>query len=171
MSTNSPLSYVARGLQQIAFAVKDLEAGQRFFNETMGVSRFCVIEDVGLKATEKTYRGRPVEHNFRLALAYCGDVQLELLQPVSGQTCYQDFIDRRGEGLHHLGFFLDELDQYEKALDELKAQNYSVLTSGKFGDAYYSYFDTEAAIGSIMEIIYIGPEVRELFARIKRGEF
>ncbi len=43
--------------------------------------------------------------------------------------------------------------------------------SGRLGDARYTYFDTEAAIGSIMEIVYLGPEAKALMARIKRGEF
>ena len=106
MDARSPLSYVGGALQQVAFVVKDLTAAQEFFNRTMGVARFYVIEDFGLKATEKTFRGRPAEHNFKLALAYSGDTQIELIQHLSGDTCYKEHLERRGEGLHHLGFFL-----------------------------------------------------------------
>lgn len=171
METVSPLSYVAGGLQQVAFVVKDLDAAQRFFNEKMGAPRFCVIDDFGLKATDTTYRGRPIKHNFKLALAYGGDVQIELIEHISGETCYKEFLDRRGEGLHHLGFFLQDQGQYDNALSELKAAGYPLLMSGVFGDTNYTYFDTEAAIGSIMEIVHLGPDGQKFMDEIKRGDF
>ena len=42
---------------------------------------------------------------------------------------------------------------------------------GKLGESEYTYFDTEAAIGSIMEIVYMSPEGWALMQRIKRGDF
>ncbi len=171
MDAPSPMSFVGGGLQQVAFVVKDLAAAQEFFNRTMGVPRFYVIEDFGRKATATTFRGRPVEHNFKLALAYSGDTQIELIQHLAGETCYKEFLERRGEGLHHLGFFLDDPGRYQGALDALGAAGYAVLMSGQFGKTRYTYFDTEAAIGSIMEIVYLDADAKTLMARIKRGDF
>ena len=171
MDARSPLSYVGGGLQQVAFVVKDMAAAQKFFNETMGVPRFYVIDDFGLKVTEKTFRGRPADHNFKLALAYSGDTQIELIEHLSGDTCYKEFLDHRGEGLHHLGFFIEDFQQYESALGALVGHGYSVLMSGRFGDARYTYYDTEAAIGSIMEVVYLSPDAKNLMAKIKRGDF
>jgi hypothetical protein len=59
MDAHSPLQYLGGSLQQVAFVVKDLTAGMEFFGRTMGVPRFYVIEDFGLKARDKTFRGRP----------------------------------------------------------------------------------------------------------------
>ena len=105
--------------------VKDLTAGMEFFNRTMGVARFYVIEDFGLHARDKIFRGRPAEQNFKLALAYSGDTQIELIQHLSGDTCYKEHLERRGEGLHHLGFFLYDPQEYQRALDSLGAAGYS----------------------------------------------
>jgi glyoxalase/bleomycin resistance protein/dioxygenase superfamily protein len=171
MDPGSPLHYLGGGLQQVAFVVKDLTASMEFFNRTMGVARFYVIEDFGLHARDKTFRDRPVEHNFKLALAYSGDTQIELIQHLSGETCYKEHLERRGEGLHHLGFFLYDLEAYQGALDSLKAGGYSSLMSGRFGTTRYTYFDTEAAIGSIMEIVYLDSGGREFMAKIKKGDF
>src|SRR5712692_9243171 len=171
MDANSPLSYLGSSLEQVAFVVKDLDASQSFFTAKMGVPRFYVVEDFGKRAIEKTFRGQPVEHNFRLALAYSGATQIELIQHLSGETTYKEFLERKGEGLHHLGFFLDDRERHERALSEFARGGYPVLMSGRLGDARYTYFDTEAAIGSIMEIVYLGPEAKALMARIKRGEF
>jgi methylmalonyl-CoA/ethylmalonyl-CoA epimerase len=105
MDSSSPLSYLGSSLEQVAFVVKDLTAAQRFFTEKMGIPRFYVVEDFGKRATEKTFRGQPADHNFRLALAYSGATQIELIQHLSGETTYKEFLERKGEGLHHLGFF------------------------------------------------------------------
>lgn len=171
MDARSPLQYLGGSLQQVAFVVNDLMAGMEFFSRTMGVARFYVIEDFGLKARDKTFRGRPVEQNFKLALAYSGDTQIELIQHLSGDTCYKEHLQRRGEGLHHLGFFLYHPEEYQRALDSLGAGGYSPLMSGRFGTTRYTYFDTEAAIGSIMEIVYLDSGGKDFMAKIKSGDF
>jgi methylmalonyl-CoA/ethylmalonyl-CoA epimerase len=171
MDARSPLQYLGGSLQQVAFVVKDLTAGMEFFSRTMGVPRFYVIEDFGLKARDKTFRGRPAEQNFKLALSYSGDTQIELIQHLSGDTCYKEHLERRGEGLHHLGFFLYDPQEYQRTLDSLGAGGYSPLMSGRFGTTRYTYFDTEATIGSIMEIVYLDSVGRDFMAKIKSGDF
>jgi hypothetical protein len=72
--------------------------------------------------------------------------------------------------MHHLGFFFDDRQRYDNIFSEF-ALNYPVLQSGRFGETIYTYFDTEAAIGAVMEIVYLDPQTKELMARVKRGEF
>src|SRR5215469_8401457 len=105
MPQNSPLALVGRSLEQVAFVVRDLGAAQRFFSQSMGIPRFYVIENFGSRATDKTFRGRAADHDFTIALAYSGNTQIELIQHLSGDTCYKEFLERRGEGMQHLGFF------------------------------------------------------------------
>jgi methylmalonyl-CoA/ethylmalonyl-CoA epimerase len=171
MNMQSPLSYVGTGLHQVAFVVRDIATAQRFFNEKMGVPRFFVIEDFGDRVTEKTFRGKPVDSQFKIAITYSGDTQIELCQHVSGETCYKEFLERKGEGLHHLGFFLEDLGQYEQALGDLQRNGFPVLMSGRVGGARFYYLDTEAAIGSIMELVLVDTGTKKLFARIKSGQF
>lgn len=168
---SSPLSLVGRSLEQVAFVVRDLEVAQRFFGQSMGISRFYVIDHFGSHATDTTFRGVPAKHDFSISLAYSGNTQIELIQHLSGDTCYKEFLERRGEGMHHLGFFMDDREHYEKVLREFGNNSFSVLQSGRFGDALYTYYDTEGAIGAVMEMVYIDPRSRELMARIKRGDF
>jgi hypothetical protein len=167
----SPLSLVGRSLEQVAFVVRDLGAAQNFFSQSMGIPRFYVIANFGSRATDKTFRGRPTDHNFSIAIAYSGNTQIELIQHLSGDTCYKDFIERRGEGLQHLGFFLDDRECHDRVLAEFAGNGFSVLQSGRFGGACYTYFDTESAIGAVMEIVYLDERSKELMARVKRGEF
>ena len=165
----SPYSYIASGFHQIAFVVKDIKAGQKFFNQHMGVPRFYLFEDV--QVDERTYRGKEGNFHMHLALAYAGDAQIELIEHLSGESIYKEFQEKRGEGLHHLGFIVDD---YEKATGDFAANGYPVIQSGRIGrnpGVRFAYFDTEAAIGSIMEIFVLDENTRNLFDRIKRGDF
>jgi catechol 2,3-dioxygenase-like lactoylglutathione lyase family enzyme len=171
MEHSSPLALVGRSLEQVAFVVRDLDAAQRFFGQSMGIGRFYVIEHFGRRATDTTFRGHPAEHDFTIALAYSGNTQIELIQHLSGNTCYKEFLEQRGEGMQHLGFFLDDRQQHQAVLAELGKNGHSVVQSGRFGDSMYTYFDTESAIGAVMEIVYLDQRSRDLMARIKRGEF
>jgi methylmalonyl-CoA/ethylmalonyl-CoA epimerase len=171
MEQSSPLAIVGRSLEQVAFVVRDIGAAQRFFSQSMGIPRFYLIEHFGKHATDKTFRGQPAEHDFTIAIAYSGNTQIELIQHLSGDTCYKEFLERKGEGLQHLGFFLDDSKQNEEVLAQLSRNGFSVLQSGRFGDAMYTYFDTEHAIGAVMEIVYLDQRSKDLMGRIKRGEF
>ncbi len=171
MNTLSPLAYLGSTLHQVAFVVKDMDAGLKFFNEKMGVPRFMVLDKFSQSVTDKTYCGKPANWQFKIALAYSGDTQLELLQHVSGETCYKDFLDRRGEGLHHLGFFMDDKARHDKALADLIGGGFPVLMSGRVDELRFTYLDTEAAIGSIMELVYLDQNTKDMFAKIKSGDF
>ena len=165
-----PLGILANGLQQIAFVVKNLNSAQSFFCERMGVPRFFVMENFGDMATEKTFRGRPTKHKFKAAIGYSGNTQIELIEHVSGNTTYKEFLDRRGEGMHHLGYFIEDRAQHDQLYKDF-ASRHTIVQSGRFGETIYTYFDTEAAIGAIIELVYLDPEAKAMLDRVKRGEF
>ena len=54
----------------------------------------------------------------RIALARAGPIQIELMQPLHGETIYDEFAQRRGYGLHHLGIKTDNMEQSVKEMQE-----------------------------------------------------
>jgi methylmalonyl-CoA/ethylmalonyl-CoA epimerase len=168
-TTNSPYAYIAAGHHQIAFVVNNIEAAEQFFTEKLGVPRFFRFTDVLVH--EPLHRGGPGDFHMHLSLGYAGDSQIELIEHLSGRSIYKEFLDKHGQGLHHLGFIVPD---YQKAVDDFAANGFPVIQSGRIGDnpgVRFAYFDTEAAIGSIMEIFQLDDNTRRLFERIKRGEF
>ena len=168
MSMTSPYAYIAAGHHQIAFVAKDIAAAERFFTEKMGVPRFFRLNDV--EVHEPSFRGGPGDFHIHISLGYAGDSQIELIEHLSGRSIYKEFLDKKGEGLHHLGFIVPD---YQKAVANFATNGFPVIQSGRIGDpgVRFAYFDTEAAIGSIMEIFELDDNTRRLFERIKRGEF
>ena len=167
MTNAMPIAQVGAGIHQICFVTQDLESTQRFLRDHMGSGRFRVFEDVRFR--DLTYRGKPADFRIHLSLAYAGDTQFEVIEPIAGQSLYSEFLASRGPGLHHLGFLVEDFD----AAAQTYADNgYEVVQSGTFGAATrFAYYDTEAQCGAIMELIEYDDAVRKLFDSIKRGEF
>jgi len=80
---------------------------------------------------DRTYMGRPGWGRERLGHAYLKDLELELVQCEEGESVYQDWIDIHGEGIHHLKFLCDDIDEVTRLLAE---QGFPSIQSGHFGD-------------------------------------
>ena len=66
-------------VMQLAFVPRDFDAAVRHWTGTMGVGPFFLFEDIRLEGMR--YRGDPSEAAFDLALAYWGEMQIELIRP------------------------------------------------------------------------------------------
>jgi len=146
-------------INQVALVVRDLDAAMKRYWEQLSVGPWKVYTYGPPLVREMTYRGKRQDYRMRLALAQTGSTMLELIQPLSDQNIYVEHLERKGEGLHHLGIFVPSLDQ---AILEARQKGYTVLQSGRgygrFGDGGYAYFDTEAQFGVILELIEVPKE-------------
>jgi catechol 2,3-dioxygenase-like lactoylglutathione lyase family enzyme len=91
---------------------------------------------------------------FSMRLALRGEQpQLELLQPLpGGAEILHDWLARRGEGLHHLGVRVDSLPE---AIAEMEAAGYPLLLDGYWDGGGFAYFDTEVALGYLVEALQV----------------
>jgi len=97
-------------IHHIAIAVRSLDEALRFYRDTLGlpVHKQAVVEEQGVKA----------------ALLTIGESEIELLEPLGPETAVGRFVERRGEGLHHVCFQTDDIDQ---ELDGLKARGTELI--------------------------------------------
>ena len=81
---------VVECIDHVGVAVADIEAALGFFQRVFGtpMAEVSELEDQGVRA----------------CLIEVGQTRLELLQPTGPETPVGRFIERRGEGLHHLAF-------------------------------------------------------------------
>ena len=86
---------------QICIVVRDLEATIRAYRKLLGWGPWKVFDFRDVKHGGTVYRGEPFAYSMRIATMSVGGVYLEVIQPV-GPGPYQDFIDMKGEGLHHI---------------------------------------------------------------------
>ena len=137
------------GVIQIAWVVRDIETAMRLHWETCGIGPWDVYEFDASKVDDFVYRGKPATHKALLALAWRGDMQLELLQPVSGYCIYDEHLERKGEGLHHIKLYHADC---AKAVADYARKGYAVTQSGRFDQDEHYYLDTERDFGYVIEL-------------------
>lgn len=147
-------------VMQIAFAPADFDAALRYWTQKMGVGPFFMLENIALE--DMTYRGRPSNFIFSIALAYWGDLQVELIRRENDAPSIYDGAD---EGLHHTCILTDDVS---KARDIALAAGAKLLVEAKVGDdGGVLYVDTGNGPGSIVEILQPASGSDGLFAMIK----
>lgn len=168
--TSEPTSLGTR-FSQVAWVVPDIRAAERFFWETMGVPGFAKLENVRAQDTAGTYRGQPGGFVFHLYMAYSGESLLELIQPVYGNSIFQEFLDDHPTGgVQHVAYSVPEVE-FEQAVTQLTQKGYPVVQSLRLPVATVAYFDTSAEIGVATEIIGVTETGMEFVGQLKSGQF
>jgi len=151
---------------QICWVTDDLEATEQLLTQQFGTGAWTRIEAVTFGADTTTLRGEPVEFTAHISLGYAGELQLELIQPVSGPTIHAEFLERHGPGLHHVCFYVEDLDA---ACAAAEAAGVPVLMRGSMmdGEIEFAYVDGSASGAPYVELARIGPVMREIYAAVK----
>lgn len=161
----SPLGDLARGFFQVAYVTPDLDRLVATLSQQVGVDEFLIIRDAPVE--DQTLRGVACESHQDLAFGFAGNLQFEIIQPLSGPSTYSEFLgERPGGGLHHTGVLVED---YDAAVSEYSKQ-LTVVQTGRAGTTKFAYFDTFATLGAYLEILYLGPEFLELFERLQAQE-
>jgi hypothetical protein len=106
---------------------------------------------------EQTFRGAPAAFTLRVCFAEADGVIWELMEPVDGPTVMQEFLDRHGEGIHHLAFDCEDRP-WEDRLGRFAAEGFALAQSGAWRSANrFAFFDTEAATTTTLET-YVFPD-------------
>jgi 4-hydroxyphenylpyruvate dioxygenase-like putative hemolysin len=127
-------------VDQIGVVVKDISSVIETWSSMFGIGPWTYRETVGTDAKGRSWK-------VRLAFAYLGSLQLELIQPVEGRIFHSRFLETHGEGIHHLGFYVDDVD---REATKLLAKGAKLLFTdpGRF-----AYMDSGGPGGVMFELI------------------
>ena len=148
-------------VMQIAFVPTDFDAAIQHWTQMMGVGPFFLIENIALE--NMRYLGEPSDCVFTIALAYWGDIQVELIrQENDAPSIYRGC---EGGALHHTCVLTDDIETARGIADAAGA---TMLVEAKVGDdGAVLYVDTGGGPGSIVEILQPASGNDALFAMIK----
>lgn len=148
--TNAIPDAIAPYFVQVGYVVRDLQAAETWFEQTLGVPSLFRMENVTFGA-DCSYRGRPYDAAVHISLGYLGETQIELIQPVRGDSIYTEFLEQKGPGLHHLGF---DVPDFAASLDTLLESGLELVAQGQMGPGNeFAYFDCGAHGTSLIEIL------------------
>jgi len=138
-------------LNQVSIAVHDLEKSMEHYQNTLGIGSWEIFDADSSTLSDMTYHGRSVQHRFRAAFAIVGPMQLELVQPLEGDSIFSDFLREHGEGVNHLGSV--RVHSLDEAIDILEKEGFPCLQSGRFAGGGYACMDTVKTLGVIIEVL------------------
>jgi methylmalonyl-CoA/ethylmalonyl-CoA epimerase len=126
-------------IYHLGFAVEDLEAAARFYSENFGAepTEPEVVEEQGIVATM-----------FRV-----GESMIELVQPTRPDSPVGRFLERRGEGVHHVAY---EVEDLEAALRELKRSGVELVDEEPIrgaGGTRVAFVHPKSAFGVLTELV------------------
>lgn len=155
------------GVFQVGFLVTDFDEALGLYAALWGVDEWRCFTYGPETVPQLSYRGRPARYSMRVALAGTAP-QLELIAPLTGPSIYEEWLTKRGPGLHHVAFNVASLSDAITAMSEA---GYEVIQSGTGygldGDGGYAYFDTEPRLGVVVEALEV-PQRRRPPERVWR---
>ena len=89
-------------IEHIGIAVKELDSAVKLYEDLLGIKCYK-IEEVP-------------DQKVRTAFFRIGETKIELLESTDPEGPISKFIDKRGEGLHHIAFAVKELEEQLKKL-------------------------------------------------------
>lgn len=143
---------------QIGVVVADVDQATRNLREIFGIGPFRVIDwpPEGRMDIQKFYHSEPANFTARMAFTELGPVELELIQPVSGESIWADFLREKGEGIHHIRFNVNDIQpvqEYLAGFDILPAQHGSGIRPGTL----WMNFASEEKVGFMIEVMNVVP--------------
>jgi methylmalonyl-CoA/ethylmalonyl-CoA epimerase len=139
---------------QVCVVVKDLQKTMEHYWKIFGIGPWQIWTFQPPDLTGTTLHGKPEPYSMRIAAAQIGTVQWELIQPLSGRSSYQEFLEEKGEGLHHVAVAVEDFD---KTVASLEKHGIGTVMSGSYRDSTFAYLDTGQALGAITEILKMPP--------------
>lgn len=141
-------------VSQIGVVVRDMDKAVEYYSSIFGIGPFTVYEFVPEK---HWFMEEPSYLRLLMGKAMWGDIELELLQPLEGESLHKDFLETHGEGLQHLGF---NIPSYDEMFDKFRKAGFKPLMRAEtYVETYKGYlkacyFDTRSIGGIIFEIIW-----------------
>ncbi len=141
-------------IEHIGVVVRDMEKAVEYYSSVFGLGPFDVYE---FKPERQWFREKPSSFRLKQGKAMWGDIVLELIQPLEGESLHKEFLEAQGEGVQHIGFLVPD---YEETFDRFVKAGFAPLTRAEMyveahkGDIKACYFDTRRVGGIIFEIVW-----------------
>jgi hypothetical protein len=145
MTTDAP----KHPISQICIVVRDIDASMEEYSRRLGWGPWNVYE-YGPPLLHDTYlRGEPEPYTMIGAETKVGDMGFELIQPTSGRSLYQEFLDKHGEGVQHIAVMKHSPAESDEFIADLGVPK---LMGGFIGESIeFYYLDTESPFKIVIE--------------------
>ena len=128
-----------RRVSHLGLAVRDLDAAIRLYEGVFGL--------------QVTHRWTAEADGMQAAALHVGDLEIELMQPTREDSPVARFIERRGEGLHHVAYKVDDVAE---ALEKVEESGVETVDreprTGGDGRTRIAFLHPRGTFGVLMEL-------------------
>jgi len=124
-------------IHHIAIVVKDLDAALAFYRDALGI--------------EVSERRKVPTEGVEIAFLPIGDSELELLEPLEPENSIGRFLDKRGEGIHHVCILVEDIAAAVTRMEDEGAQMATEVRSHPDGTRY-AFVHPKSTHGVLMEL-------------------
>jgi hypothetical protein len=150
--------------------VPDINAAVKFLAGALGVAGFPQPQRFRAQDLGMTYYGQVVAGEWLTTQTYNGGTFIELIQPLSGQSMFHDYLDKYpAGGTQHLAFRLP-VSNFDRVTGELRGQGYEIISEVDHPIARMAFFDTYRTLGVATEIMGITPEGWTAIGQMQKGQ-
>ncbi len=125
-------------VDHIGIAVKSIDNSIKYYIDTLGLT-LLAIEEVK-------------SQNVRVAFIDAGNIKLELLEPIGGEGPIANFLNKRGEGVHHIAFGVTDIRTRMVELKEKGVQLLSDEPKPGAGGAEVAFLHPKSSFGVLYEL-------------------
>jgi hypothetical protein len=141
-----------KGFIQVAIIVRDIEKAAKKWAELFDVPVPEIRVSTPSRSPDLTYRGREAFYGLKLAVIDVRDrgFVIELHEALEGDSTFREFLDKHGQGVHHLGFCVGE--KRDAIIGELEDMGYEMRTVGYYPGSSWTIVDSEDDLGVNLNI-------------------
>jgi methylmalonyl-CoA/ethylmalonyl-CoA epimerase len=139
--------FVMLEIEHICIVVKDLESAIERFQSLFGIGPFRVFDS---HHPDGVVHGQKMHYSGRVGFAQAGPAEIELIEPGQGESIWREFLEEKGEGVHHVGVFVPDID---KELARYEEKGIGILQTGENDRIKLAYVDTEPVVGLMVELL------------------
>lgn len=144
MQSDSDLIPIPSLPEHIGVVVRDIDKTLEYFLSTYAVGRYRIVGDY-TPSNEELLAGK--DFKVKVATVEMGAIKLELLQPLDDKSILAQFLQARGEGLHHIAFSVPNFDD---VMSKLRAQGVEMLVGGCVKGLRWAWMNSGAKPGGII---------------------
>ncbi len=139
----------AKRICQVALVVRDIEKTAKNFSEIFGMPMPKIFQIPPAEEAHTRFRGKPTKTRAKLAVFDLGSLVLELTEPDSEPSSWKEFLDTKGEGVHHIGFMVDDLPA---TLEFLAKKGIPERHSGDYTGGRYVFVESTEKLGVLLNV-------------------
>jgi len=139
------------GFIQINIVVRDIEKAAKKWADLLGIAVPAIRVNHLEGGENYTYRGEPVSCDLKVCNIDMGSFVIELHEPCGGPSSFQEFLDKHGNGVHHIGFEVGA--DRDKVIAGLAEEGYNTnRTLGIYPGSSWTIVDGEDDLGVNLNI-------------------